>query len=385
MISKYAKVVGRRINTLLAEQDIKQSELAETLGIVSSTVSCFVSGTRMPNTEQLVKIADFFNVSTDYLLGRSRAATKNRDKAFVCDYLNIDEEAVEQIRTYNLYPISPHHGYYWEEVIAYLRYTGKDYMKYFNKNMRAFFRSKCLTEILSGCTVEDMLYDSINAVIEYVNSGVPFESLSRFQREKLITFYDISVSMLQRHYSNLYGIECVLRDFIEAVTSFDKFDEDEIRKTMIAFEKIVDDYKKQFGTEDKEQSLLAKISGNSSKSDTPLADQLDRRRRTSCGKMPEGFTIMGYDANDHRSVSECIVSRRIPKSEIRLQFETKSYFTDEQIDGYLENIENVLKELGVVWSDYDYDEELLEDGDEEFYTLAQNVFEKIYLDRTFEN
>ena len=75
MISKYAKVIGRRINTLLAEQDIKQLELAETLGIVSSTVSCFVSGTRMPNTEQLVKIADFFNVSTDYLLGRSRAAT----------------------------------------------------------------------------------------------------------------------------------------------------------------------------------------------------------------------------------------------------------------------------------------------------------------------
>ena len=171
----------------------------------------------------------------------------------------------------------------------------------------------------------------------------------------------------------------------EAVTSFDKFDEDEIRKTMIAFEKIVDDYKNQFGTEDKEQSLLAKISGNSSKSDTPLADQLDRRRRTSCGKMPEGFTIMDYDANDHRSVSECIVSRRIPKSEIRLQFEDKPYFTDEQIDGYLENIENVLKDLGVVWSDYDYDEELLEDGDEEFYTLAQNVFEKIYLDRTFEN
>ena len=61
-----------------------------------------------------------------------------------------------------------------------------------------------------------------------------------------------------------------------------------------------------------------------------------------------------------------------------MQFEDKPYFTDEQIDGYLENIENVLKELGVVWSDYDYDEELLEDGDEEFYTLAQNVFEKIY-------
>ena len=78
--------------------------------------------------------------------------------------------------------------------------------------------------------VLELLKDSVNAVIEYVNSGVPFENLSRFQREKLLAFYDISVSMLQRHYSNLYGIECVLNEFIEAVTSYDKLDEDEIRK-----------------------------------------------------------------------------------------------------------------------------------------------------------
>ena len=384
MVSKYAKVVGHRINTLLAEQDIKQSELAEKLRIVSSTVSCFVSGTRMPNTEQLVKIADFFNVSTDYLLGRSRASTRNLDKAFVCDLLKIDEQAVEQLITYKNMPIVPHHGYYWEEIVPYMRYTGRDYINHFNKNLRAFLRSKCLTEILGGCTVEDVLFDSVNAVIEYVNSGVPFENLSSFQRKKLLAFYDISISMLQRHYSNLYGIECVLNEFIEAVTSFDKLDEDEIRKSMVAFEKIVTDYKKQYGDKEQPESLIANATGNHKKTDTPLADQLDRRRRTVCDKLPDGVTLLGFDVNDYQSVSECIVARRIARSDIRLQFEEGTHLTGDQINGYLENMENVLAEMGVDWSDYDFPEELLQEGEEEFYTLAEDIFELVYLDRTFE-
>ena len=47
-------------------------------------------------------------------------------------------------------------------------------------------------------------------------------------------------------------------------------------------------------------------------------------------------------------------------------------------------MENVLAEMGVDWSDYDYPEELLKEGEEEFYTLAEDIFELVYLDRVFE-
>lgn len=272
----------------------------------------------------------------------------------IIDKLKIDEQAVEQLITYKNMPIVPHHGYYWEELVPYMRYTGRDYINHFNKNLRAFLRSKCLTEILGGCTVEDVLFDSVNAVIEYVNSGVPFENLSRFQREKLLAFYDISVSMLQRHYSNLYGIECVLNEFIEAVTSYDKLDEDEIRKSMVTFEKIVADYKKQYGDNSAEPSLIAQATGNPLKTDTPLADQLDRTRRIVCDKKIEGFTINGYEVTDYRSISEFIEAHRIPESELRVQFEMNSEFTAEQIDAYMNKMRTVLEEMGIDWSDYDF-------------------------------
>lgn len=63
------KIIGRRINELLAINDVKQKELAAHLSVSDNIVSYFVKGARVPNTEQIIKIAKFFNVPTDYLLG----------------------------------------------------------------------------------------------------------------------------------------------------------------------------------------------------------------------------------------------------------------------------------------------------------------------------
>lgn len=68
--------IGKRINALLAEQSKKQKELAKYLGVQDNTISYFVSGRRTPNAELIIKISDFFNVSTDYLLGRTDVKTE---------------------------------------------------------------------------------------------------------------------------------------------------------------------------------------------------------------------------------------------------------------------------------------------------------------------
>ena len=63
---------GERLRML---RDLKganaQREIASAIGISASTFSYYESGMRMPNTEPLVKIAKFYDVSTDWLLGLS--------------------------------------------------------------------------------------------------------------------------------------------------------------------------------------------------------------------------------------------------------------------------------------------------------------------------
>ena len=70
MDNSLSTIVGIRINTLLAQQGLKQKDLAEYLGVKANVISYFVKGERTPNTEQIKKIAEFFNTTADYLYAR---------------------------------------------------------------------------------------------------------------------------------------------------------------------------------------------------------------------------------------------------------------------------------------------------------------------------
>lgn len=61
--------IGQRIKTLRIEANITQKQFGDIFGIVKSTVSMYENDNSTPDTEMLKKIAKFFNVSIDYLLG----------------------------------------------------------------------------------------------------------------------------------------------------------------------------------------------------------------------------------------------------------------------------------------------------------------------------
>ena len=64
-------VFSDRLRDLRKETGKKQVALAEYLDVLPRTVRSYESGRLVPSFERLVKIADFFDVSADYLLGRS--------------------------------------------------------------------------------------------------------------------------------------------------------------------------------------------------------------------------------------------------------------------------------------------------------------------------
>lgn len=97
MDNDLSKLIGTRINTLLARNDKKQKDLAQYLGVKDNTISYFISGTRMPNTEQIKKIATFFNTTADYLLGLYKEPSNDKDLTFVCEYTGLSEKSVENL------------------------------------------------------------------------------------------------------------------------------------------------------------------------------------------------------------------------------------------------------------------------------------------------
>lgn len=63
--------LGEKLQFLRKRAGLTQKQLASTLGIAHNTVGMYEQGRRAPDLESVVKLAEIFKVSTDYLLGHS--------------------------------------------------------------------------------------------------------------------------------------------------------------------------------------------------------------------------------------------------------------------------------------------------------------------------
>ena len=60
-----------RINELRKSRHITQLKMALDLNMTQNTISRYESGEREPGIVELIRIADYFHVSIDYLVGRT--------------------------------------------------------------------------------------------------------------------------------------------------------------------------------------------------------------------------------------------------------------------------------------------------------------------------
>ena len=68
---------GLRLKQLRERKRLSQIELANILEVSNGSISKWERNERQPDYETLEKIADFFNTSIDYLLGRSETKDNN--------------------------------------------------------------------------------------------------------------------------------------------------------------------------------------------------------------------------------------------------------------------------------------------------------------------
>lgn len=87
--------LGDRIKKLREGKNISQKELAKELGVTDAMVSMYENDKKNPSLEVITKLAAFFNVSTDYLLGAETMQDSEMPKnirAVARDLLDLPEE-----------------------------------------------------------------------------------------------------------------------------------------------------------------------------------------------------------------------------------------------------------------------------------------------------
>lgn len=85
------KNLASRIINLRESKNMKQSDLARRLSLDKSSMSKIENGTRKVSSDEILKIANIFEVSTDYLLGNSEKNHKSPDWATEADRIDLDK------------------------------------------------------------------------------------------------------------------------------------------------------------------------------------------------------------------------------------------------------------------------------------------------------
>lgn len=71
MIDSDLSIIGVRIREQRNEKKLSQSELGKLLSVSQDTVSLWEKSKSLPTVEMVIALCDLFEVSADYLLGRT--------------------------------------------------------------------------------------------------------------------------------------------------------------------------------------------------------------------------------------------------------------------------------------------------------------------------
>ncbi|MCH5300947.1 MAG: helix-turn-helix transcriptional regulator [Ruminococcus sp.] len=90
---------AKRLTDLREKRGLKRQEVAddEKVKISRASLEYYEKGKRKPDIEILAKLADFYGVSTDYLLGLSDVPTTDKDLQFVCDYTELHCDVLDNL------------------------------------------------------------------------------------------------------------------------------------------------------------------------------------------------------------------------------------------------------------------------------------------------
>jgi len=94
-----------RIKELREQRGLSQASLASSLGVAQNTLSNWENAKRAPDSEKLIRIADYFAVSVDYLLGRAVSPSHGNEKTAAMvsgggDYSDLTPEAKTALNDY---------------------------------------------------------------------------------------------------------------------------------------------------------------------------------------------------------------------------------------------------------------------------------------------
>lgn len=128
----FLRSFGMRIRSLREEKKLSQERVAADLGVSRASLSFYEAGRRAADVEFLSRYCDYFEVSPDYVMGRS--PSRASDKESSANNLHLTEEAVHELASNKDY------GMILSPIIT------SEFYPLLHEAMKYYFCANCMTQ-----------------------------------------------------------------------------------------------------------------------------------------------------------------------------------------------------------------------------------------------
>lgn len=204
---------GKRLNEIMEEKGVSASELAKKLGISRQAVDNYRNAVSDPPISKLLKIADIFCVSVDWLLGRDGAVkTIDADIAAVARCTGLTESAVQLLAERKDNPVIPSVNSPYEMNV--ILDNAPDFCDKASTAVSMLFENGCAFRVSGGIALYKMASRRLCSIL----NGVSSDSVRKMDIEEYgKLFYEIveaSASCKTREYETK---ECASRFVDDAI------------------------------------------------------------------------------------------------------------------------------------------------------------------------
>lgn len=88
-----------RLTELREGANLSRQQLADILGVSRASLEYYEKGKRTPDIDVLYKLSEHFNVTSDYLIGRTDKQGESTDINAICNYTGLSEKAVNSLHS----------------------------------------------------------------------------------------------------------------------------------------------------------------------------------------------------------------------------------------------------------------------------------------------
>jgi len=96
-VDKMKESLGRRIQEIREANNESQNDLAKALGIDRQVVKTWEAGTRHIKAPYLIALADHYDCTIDFLVGRSDNPSRNKNIQEICEYTGLSQWSIEEL------------------------------------------------------------------------------------------------------------------------------------------------------------------------------------------------------------------------------------------------------------------------------------------------